>query len=184
MAATNSTMDLQPGATAPPFSLPALDGSTVCLDDFWEARGLLVMFICNHCPYVRHLREGIAALTREYAERGIAAVAIASNDVSRYPQDGPEGMREEAEEAGYTFPYLFDETQEVARAYHAACTPDFFLFDGDRRLFYRGRFDDSRPGSGTPVTGHDLRTALDALLAGDTPPAEQVPSIGCGIKWR
>jgi peroxiredoxin len=184
MAATQSTMDLQVGATAPPFSLPDLDGGTVCLDDFWESRALVMMFLCNHCPFVRHLRRGIAELAREYQQRGVAFVAVASNDVEQYPQDGPEGMAQEREEAGYTFPYLFDETQQVAKAYRAACTPDFFLFDEQRRLAYRGQFDSSRPGNDVPVTGEDLRAALDATLAGQSPPAEQKPSIGCNIKWK
>jgi peroxiredoxin len=184
MAATNSSMELELGTIAPPFDLPDLDGKRVCVDDFWAQRSLLVMFICNHCPYVRHLRSAIAALAREYQPRGVGVVAIASNDVEQYPQDGPEGMREESEEAGYTFPYLYDETQAVARAYRAACTPDFFLFDAERRLAYRGQFDDSRPGNGRPATGRDLRAALDALLEGRRPDPEQLPSIGCNIKWR
>lgn len=184
MAATQSTMELQLGSVAPLFNLPDLDGSSVCIDDFWEARALLVMFICNHCPYVRHLRQGIAAVAREYQGRGVAVVAIASNDIERYPQDGPEGMRREKEEAGYTFPYLLDQSQQVARAYRAACTPDFFVFDAERRLVYRGQFDDSRPGSAVPVTGRDIRAALDAALEGRPAPEPQVPSIGCGIKWK
>jgi peroxiredoxin len=184
MAATNSTMDLQPGTTAPHFSLPDLEGKTVCIDDFWASKALLVMFICAHCPYVRHLRAGIAQLARDYQPRGVAVVAIAANDVEQYPQDGPEGMRQERDEAGYTFPYLFDETQQVAKAYRAACTPDFFLFDEERRLVYRGQFDDSRPSNDIPVTGSDLRAALDAVLEGRAPSADQHPSIGCNIKWR
>src|SRR5215216_2697418 len=184
MAATNSTMDLELGTTAPLFSLPDLDGKTVCLDDFWESKALLVMFICNHCPYVRHLRSEIARLAREYQPRGLGVVAIASNDVEQYPQDGPEGMREERDEVGYTFPYLFDETQEVAKAYRAACTPDFFLFDRDQRLVYRGQFDSSRPDNGVPITGADLRAAVDAVLAGKRPSEKQMPSIGCNIKWK
>jgi peroxiredoxin len=184
MAAVNSTMDLQLGTTAPPFSLPDADGKTVCLDDFWESRALVVMFSCSHCPYVRHMRSGMAKLAREYRERGVGVVAIASNDLEQYPQDGPEGMKREIEEAGYDFPYLLDETQEVAKAYRAACTPDIFLFDEQRRLVYRGQFDGSRPSNDVPVTGEDLRAALDALLAGEAPAAEQTPSIGCNIKWR
>lgn len=184
MAATNSTMELELGTTAPHFSLPDLDGETVCIDDFWESKALLVMFICSHCPYVRHLRVAIAQLARDYQARGLATVAIASNDVEQYPQDGPDGMREERDEAGYTFPYLLDETQEVAKAYRAACTPDFFLFDEQRRLVYRGQFDDSRPASDVPVTGRDLRGAIDALLGGRPPVADQRPSIGCNIKWK
>ena len=184
MAATNSTMELPLGEIAPQFSLPDLDGTTVCIDDFWESRALLVTFICNHCPYVRHLRGALAALAREYQPRGLGVVAIASNDAEQYPQDGPEGMREEKDEAGYPFPYLYDETQVVAKAYRAACTPDFFLFDADRRLVYRGQFDDSRPGSDVPVTGRDLRAAVEALLSGSSPSPDQKPSIGCNIKWK
>jgi peroxiredoxin len=184
MAATNSTMELELGTTAPPFSLPDLEGKTVCLDDFWQCRALLVMFICNHCPYVRHVRKSVAELAREYQPRGLGVVAIASNDLEQYPQDGPQGMREESEEAGYTFPYLLDETQEVAKSYRAACTPDFFLFDANRCLVYRGQFDDSRPGNEIPVTGRDLRAAIDAVLEGREPLAQQKPSIGCNIKWK
>jgi peroxiredoxin len=184
MAATHSTMDLELGTTAPPFSLPDLDGRIVCLDDFWASKALLVMFICSHCPYVRHLRAGIARLARDYQPRGLATVAIAANDLEQYPQDGPEGMRQERDEAGYTFPYLLDETQNVAKAYRAACTPDFFLFDEQRRLVYRGQFDESRPGNDVPVTGSDLRTAIDALLEGRAPTGDQRPSIGCNIKWK
>lgn len=184
MAATSSTMDLALGTTAPQFSLPNLEGQTVCIDDFWESKALLVMFICSHCPYVRHLRGGIAQLARDYQPRGVATVAIASNDVEQYPQDGPAGMRQERDEAGYIFPYLLDETQSVAKAYRAACTPDFFLFDEQRSLAYRGQFDDSRPGTDVPVTGKDLRGAIDALLAGRAPSADQRPSIGCNIKWK
>ncbi|HEU0013741.1 MAG TPA: thioredoxin family protein [Longimicrobium sp.] len=183
MAATPSTM-LELGTPAPAFSLPDTGGRTVSLADYADAPALLVMFICNHCPYVKHLRAALAELGREYGARGVGIVAVSANDAERYPPDGPEMMRREKEEAGYPFPYLFDETQQVAKAYRAACTPDFFLFDGERRLVYRGQFDDSRPGNGRPVTGRDLRAALDAVLAGRTVPAEQVPSIGCNIKWK
>ena len=183
MAVTSSSM-LELGTTAPLFSLRDTEGATVCLDDFWESPALLVMFICNHCPFVRHLRGGIVELAREYGPRGAAVVAINANDAERYPQDGPEAMRREKEEVGYPFPYLFDETQSVARAYRAACTPDFFVFDRDRRLTYRGRFDASRPGNGVPVTGADVRAALEAVLEGRPAPAEQHPSVGCGIKWK
>jgi thiol-disulfide isomerase/thioredoxin len=183
MAKTSSTMTPL-GTSLPPFSLTdAVSGRTVSDEDLAGAPGVLVMFLCNHCPYVRHLRRGIAALGREYAGRGLAVVAVASNDVRAYPQDGPDGMREEAEDAGYTFPYLFDETQEVAKAFQAACTPDFFLFDREMRLVYRGQFDGSRPSNDVPVTGADLREAADAVLEGKTPSAEQTPSIGCNIKW-
>lgn len=183
MAATPSTM-LELGTPAPWFALPDTDGNIVSLDDARGARALLMMFICNHCPFVRHLRPALAQLGEEYAPRGVAVVAINSNDPERYPADSPEAMRREKEEAGYTFPYLFDETQDVAKAYRAACTPDFFLFDAGWRLAYRGQFDDSRPSNGVPVTGRDLRAALDAVLEGRPVPADQKPSLGCGIKWR
>jgi len=183
MVKTASTM-LPLGSQAPSFSLPNVDGSTVSLSDFEGKPGLLVMFICNHCPFVIHLRDELAKFAREYQEKGLGIVAISSNDVENFPQDGPDQMKEEAEAHGYTFPYLYDETQEVAKAYHAACTPDFFLFDADRKLVYRGQFDDSRPDSGIPITGEDLRAACDAVLAGQDVPAEQRPSIGCNIKWK
>jgi peroxiredoxin len=180
---TASTM-LPLGTKAPAFSLANIDGKTVSLSDFSGKKGLLVMFICNHCPFVKHLRPDLAKFGREYQEQGLAIVAISSNDAKAYPDDSPERMREEAKSAGYTFPYLFDESQEVARAYTAACTPDFFLFDADRKLVYRGQFDDSRPDSGIPVTGKDLRAACDAVLAGKAVPERQKPSIGCNIKWK
>jgi hypothetical protein len=142
------------------------------------------MFLCNHCPYVQHVADGIARFARDYAGRGLAAVAISSNDVASYPADAPAKMAEEARRRGYPFPYLYDESQEVAKAYRAACTPEFYLFDRDRRLVYRGQFDASRPGSAVPVTGADLRAAVDALLAGRPVPADQKPSVGCSIKWR
>ncbi|HEX2077113.1 MAG TPA: thioredoxin family protein [Longimicrobium sp.] len=182
MAVTSTMLEL--GTRAPDFSLPDTDGRTVSLADFGQAPALLVMFICNHCPYVRHLRGALAELGREYAARGVGIVGIMSNDASRYPADAPENMRRERAAAGWTFPYLYDETQEVARAYRAACTPDFYLFDGQRRLVYRGQFDDSRPANGRPVTGRDLRAALDAVLEGRPAPEEQAPSMGCGIKWK
>jgi peroxiredoxin len=183
MARTPSTM-LQLDTSAPDFRLPDFDGGMHALADFRDAPALLVVFICSHCPFVRHVREAFAAFAREYAPRGLAVVAINSNDLEAYPQDGPDGMRREAAELGYVFPYLFDASQEVAKAYQAACTPDFFLFDGARRLVYRGQFDDSRPGNGRPVTGADLRAAVDATLAGRSPPVEQYPSLGCNIKWK
>lgn len=183
MVAVHSTM-LPLGTPAPAFSLPDTEGRVVSLADLPQSSALLVIFLCNHCPYVKHLREGIVEVAARYAGKGLTVVGISSNDAERYPADGPEAMRREKADAGYPFPYLYDETQEVAKAYHAACTPDFFLFDADRRLAYRGRFDDSRPGSGVDVTGTDLRAALDALLAGLPVPAEQIPSIGCNIKWR
>lgn len=182
MAATQSSM-LPLGTAAPSFRLPSFDGAIVTLDDFRNARGLVVAFICNHCPFVKHVRPELARFAREYQPRGIAIVAVNSNDVEAYPQDGPAGMAEESRSAGYTFPYLLDESQEVARAYQAACTPDFFLFDGRRHLVYRGQFDASRPGKGT-ATGADLRAACDALLSGAAIAAVQTPSIGCNIKWK
>jgi peroxiredoxin len=172
------------GTPAPGFSLPDCDGQVHSLADFTGAPALLVAFICNHCPFVKHVRNEFAAMAREYQPRGLAVVAINSNDIEAYPQDGPDAMRAEASELGYVFPYLLDRTQAVAKAYCAACTPDFFLFDAQRRLVYRGQFDDSRPGSGRPVTGADLRAAIDATLAGRAPAAEQLPSLGCNIKWR
>ncbi len=172
------------GTEAPHFSLPDTRGRTVSIHDYDEAPGLLVMFICNHCPFVKHLRGALADFGREYVERGLAVVAINSNDVERYPDDSPEQMAIEAKEAGYPFPYLFDESQEVAMSYQAACTPDFFLFDGDRRLAYRGQFDGSRPGNEVPVTGADLRAAADAVLEGREVEGEQLPSVGCNIKWK
>jgi peroxiredoxin len=172
------------GTRAPDFSLPDYDGRQHALQDMAAAPALLVAFICNHCPFVRHLRNEFAAFAREYRARGLAVVAINSNDLDAYPQDGPDAMRAEAAEFGYEFPYLVDATQAVAKAYHAACTPDFFLFDAQRRLVYRGQFDDSRPGNGRPVTGADLRAAVDRTLAGDVPSPDQSPSLGCNIKWR
>ncbi|HEX9188953.1 MAG TPA: thioredoxin family protein [Vicinamibacteria bacterium] len=184
MARTESTMLLPLGAKAPSFDLPDPGGRRHSLAGFEGAPALLVAFICRHCPFVQHVRSGFAALAAEYQDRGVAVVAIASNDAQAYPEDGPAGMAEEAKEAGYTFPYLFDETQEVAKAYGAACTPDFFLFDRERRLFYRGQMDGSRPGNGAPVTGEDLRRALDAVLEGQPAPVAQRPSLGCNIKWK
>ncbi len=183
MVKTASTM-LPLGAVAPDFSLPNIDGTTVSLGDFQDSPALLVMFMCNHCPFVKHVAAELARLGRDYADRGVAIVGINANDVENYAADSPEKMREEAKQQGYTFPYLYDETQEVAKAYHAACTPDFFLFDGNRRLVYRGQLDSSRPGSGIPVTGADLRAAIDAVLAGQPVAAQQRASIGCNIKWK
>jgi len=183
MVRTPSTM-LPLGTGAPDFSLPNVDGRTVTLADAAGPRGTLVMFICNHCPFVKHVADQLAALGRDCLPRGIGVVAISSNDVSSHPADSPEQMVHEAEDRGYVFPYLYDETQEVAHAYHAACTPDFFLFDGDRKLAYRGQLDASRPGNDVPVTGADLRAAIDALLSGHPVPAEQRPSLGCNIKWK
>ncbi|HEX2167732.1 MAG TPA: thioredoxin family protein [Longimicrobiales bacterium] len=183
MARTESTM-LELGTTAPPFSLPDVDGTTVSLDDFADAPALLVMFICNHCPFVKHVRDELARIGRDYGERGVAIVAISSNDADAYPADSPEMMRKEKQDAGYTFPYLYDEAQEAAHAYRAACTPDFYVFEGERRLVYRGQLDDSRPSNGVPVTGADLRAALDAVLDGRVVREEQKPSLGCNIKWK
>jgi len=183
MVRTLSTM-LPLGTTAPGFSLPNIDGSIVSLEDFRGAPALLVMFICNHCPYVKHIADPLAQLCADYQAKGVAVVAINSNDAVAYPDDAPEKMAAEAAARRYTFPYLFDETQEVAKAYRAACTPDFYVFDRNQRLVYRGQLDDSRPGNGKPVTGADLRAALDAVLSGATPPADQRPSMGCNIKWK
>jgi peroxiredoxin len=184
MVETASTMRLPLGAKAPSFDLPDPSGRRFDLAGFESSPALLVAFICQHCPYVKHVRAGFASLAADYQKRGVAVVAIASNDAQAYPQDGPEGMAREALTARYTFPYLFDETQEVAKAYGAACTPDFFVFDRERRLFYRGQMDGSRPGNGVPVTGADLRKALDAVLAGGPAPEVQRPSLGCNIKWK
>jgi peroxiredoxin len=183
MVAVNSTM-LPLGTPAPDFRLPDPSGKMVALSDFRSASALVVIFMCNHCPYVRHLRAGLAQLARDYQPRGVALVGINANDVARYPADSPANMAAEAKDAGYTFPYLYDETQRVAQAYRAACTPDFYVFDGSQRLVYRGQFDDSRPGNGRPVTGRDLRAALDAIVAGQPVAASQQPSIGCNIKWK
>ena len=183
MVRTPSTM-LPLGTVAPDFSLPNVDGSIVDYAAAAGTHGTVVMFICNHCPFVKHVADQLAALGREYQTRGIGFVAISSNDVATHPADSPEQMVAEADERGYTFPYLYDEAQEVAKAYHAACTPDFYLFDADRGLVYRGQLDPSRPGGDVPVTGSDLRAAIEALLAGRPPLAEQVPSLGCNIKWK
>lgn len=184
MAQTPSTM-LPLGTPAPAFSLPdTVSGAVLSLDQLKSERATVVMFICNHCPYVIHVREGLTRLARDYQPRGVAFVAISSNDVEHYPQDAPPLMREFAEAAGFTFPYLYDETQAVARAFDAACTPDFFVFDGALKLAYRGQLDDSRPGSKQPVTGAAIRAALDAMLAGAPVSADQVASVGCNIKWK
>ena len=183
MVLTPSTM-LPLGTQAPDFSLPNVDGQIVSLGDFAGSKALLVIFMCNHCPYVKHVAPGLAQLARDYQSRSVAVVGISSNDPSKHSADSPEQMVLEAENRGYTFPYLFDETQEVAKAYRAACTPDFYVFDKDQHLVYRGQMDASRPDSGIPVTGADLRAALDALLAGNPVAKEQRPSIGCNIKWK
>jgi peroxiredoxin len=183
MVLTPSTM-LPLGTQAPDFSLVNVDGRTVSLADFEGKPALLVIFMCNHCPYVKHVADQLAAFTSEYIANGVGVVGISSNDVPNYPADSPEQMVAEAEARGYQFPYLYDETQDVAKAYRAACTPDFYVFDADQRLVYRGQFDGSRPDSGIPVTGDDLRAALDAVLAGNKPIDDQRPSIGCNIKWK
>lgn len=184
MSLTPSTM-LDLGTSAPDFSLPEpLTGKTVSLKDFTGAPGLLVIFMCNHCPYVKHIRHGLAEFAREYQAKGLKIVAISANDVENHPDDSPEKMIEEVKNIGYSFPYLYDESQEVAQAYQAACTPDLYLFDGDMKLAYRGQFDDSRPGNDKPVTGADLRAAVDALLAGQPIPSDQKASMGCNIKWK
>ncbi len=184
MVATPSTM-LELGTPIPDFALrSAVDGSTVTPQDFAGKQALLVMFICNHCPFVKHVKDELTRLGRDYLSKDVGIVAINSNDVAQYPDDSPENMKRLAAGEGWQFPFLFDETQEVARAFKAACTPDFFLFDGAGKLVYRGQLDPSRPGNDVPVTGADLRAALDAVLAGQPVPAEQVPSLGCNIKWR
>ena len=184
MAATPSTM-LPLGTSAPEFSLQDTDGSTVSLSTLDVGKGMAVAFISNHCPFVKHLRFRLGQMADEYMSKGVAFLAIGSNDVENYPDDGPDKMAEEKEIAGYNFPYLFDETQEVAKAYKAACTPDFYLFDADKKLVYRGQFDESRPGNGRTINGADFRKALDALLAGETIPEDkQKPSLGCNIKWK
>jgi thiol-disulfide isomerase/thioredoxin len=181
MAMTPSTM-LPLGTPAPDFQLPDTNGKIIA--DFKIAPALVVIFMCNHCPYVIHIRAGLAQFAKDYAPKNVAIVGINSNDAKNYPADSPAKMKEEAKNAGYIFPYLYDETQKVAKAYRAACTPDIYLFDRGRRLVYRGQFDDSRPGNGIPVTGKDLRAALDAVLGGKEISANQKPSIGCNIKWK
>ncbi len=183
MALTPSTM-LPLGTKAPTFSLPDTDGTTVSLSDFAGAPALLVMFICNHCPFVKHVRSELAALGRDYQAKGVAVVGISANDVTTHPDDSPEMMAREKASAGYTFPYLYDESQAVALSYEAACTPDFYVFDKTQSLVYRGQLDSSRPGNDLPVTGQDLRQALDAVLNGHNVTSDQKPSIGCNIKWK
>ncbi len=183
MVLTPSTM-LELGTPAPPFRLPDPQGRLVALEDFRNAPALLVCFICNHCPYVKHIRTGLAEFAREYQARGLAIVAINANDVEHYPDDSQQKMAEETKRYGYVFPYLYDETQQVAATYRAACTPEFYLFDRHRRLVYRGQFDGSRPGNNLPVTGADLRAAADAVLEGRAVSEKQIPSVGCNIKWK
>ena len=184
MVKTVSTMLLPLGATAPDFALPDTAGKTVSLADFAGEPAYLVVFMCNHCPYVKHVADALAELARQYQGRGVAVIGINSNDADTYADDSPAKMAEEATQRKYTFPYLYDATQAVAKAYRAACTPDFYVFDHDRKLVYRGQMDDSRPQSGVPVTGKDLRAALDAVLAGRAVSPQQKPSLGCNIKWK
>jgi peroxiredoxin len=184
MALTESTM-LELGTTAPDFALAdVVTGKTIRRDDFRGQQALLVLFICSHCPYVKHIEAGLAALGRNYRDKPIGIVAIGSNDAVANPADNPAGLKRQAATYGFSFPYLYDETQAVAHAYKAACTPDFFLFDGGFRLVYRGQFDSSRPGNGIPVSGEDLRIAIEQVLAGKPVPTAQRPSIGCNIKWK
>ena len=182
MAVSSTMMPL--GTPAPDFSLPEPGGTVHSLGDFADAPGVLVMFICNHCPFVKHVRAAIAEIGAEYQEKEVGVVAVMSNDVEAQPDDHPEKMAREVIEAGYTFPYLYDATQKTAKDFGAACTPDFFLFDGEKRLYYRGQLDGARPGNDVPVTGSDLRTALDAVLDGRPAPEDQKPSLGCNIKWK
>ena len=173
------------GTVAPAFQLPdAVSGRMISFDDVQGAQGTVVMFICNHCPYVLLVLDELLRLAREYQAKGIGFVAISANDVENYPQDAPDKMAELARDRDFPFPYLYDESQDVAKAYDAACTPEFYVFDRDKKLFYRGRMDEATPGNGKPVTGRDLRQALDALLTGGAPPTDQYPSMGCNIKWK
>lgn len=184
MALTPSNM-LPLGTKAPPFSLPdTVSGDQLSLEELSASKGTVIMFLCNHCPYVKHVNKEIVRVAREYQRKGVAFIGISSNDVANYPQDGPAEMKINAEQLGYTFPYLYDETQEVAKAYDAACTPDFYLFDHALNLIYRGQLDGSRPGNDIPLTGKDLRAALDQALAGEPITISQVPSVGCNIKWK
>ncbi len=184
MVMTPSTM-LALGSPAPDFQLPdVVSGDTVTLGSFVDKQALLVMFICRHCPFVVHVQEELARLGSDYEARNVGIVAISSNDAENYPDDSPANLKAMAEELGFAFPYCYDESQDVARAYQAACTPDFFLFDGRRELVYRGQLDGSRPGNNEPVTGKDLREAMDAVLSGTAVPSDQTPSIGCNIKWK
>lgn len=184
MAVTPSVM-VPLGSKAPAFSLPdTVSGKILSLDDLRSEKATLIMFLCNHCPYVKHVNTGLVKLAADYIPKGISFIAISSNDVVNFPEDSPEKMKQTARELGYPFPYLYDESQEVALAYDAACTPDFYIYDKDLKLAYRGQLDDSRPSNGLPVTGKDMRAALDMILCGKAVPAEQRPSIGCNIKWK
>ncbi len=184
MSAVNSTM-LELGTKAPKFSLPdVLSGETYSLEKFKGNKAVLIIFMCNHCPYVKLIKESLVEYAADYMPKGVGVIAVSSNDIENYPDDGPEKMKEDAERLGYPFPYLFDESQEVAKAYKAACTPDLFLFDENLELKYRGQFDDSRPGNDIDPTGADLREATDKVLSGETVPEDQTPSVGCNIKWK
>lgn len=183
MVRTASTM-LPLGTQAPDFSLPECGGDTVSLSDFADKKALLVMFICNHCPYVKHVADQLKTLADDYLAKDVAVVGISSNDADKYPDDSPEAMAAEKASRGYAFPYLFDGDQKIAKAYAAACTPDFYLFDAEQKLAYRGQLDSSRPKTEIPVTGEDLRAAIDAVLAGQTPSEQQRASLGCNIKWK
>lgn len=184
MAETSSNM-LALGTQAPPFSLPdTRTGKTLSLHELKSDKATVIMFICNHCPYVKHVQKKLVDIVKTYQAKGISFIAISSNDIENYPSDAPDKMRQEAETHHYSFPYLYDESQEVAKAYKAACTPDFYIFDNHLACVYRGRFDSSTPGNGEPVTGHDLCEALDAILAGKLISSEQKPSLGCNIKWK
>ncbi|NIT12965.1 MAG: redoxin domain-containing protein [Candidatus Dadabacteria bacterium] len=184
MALTPSNM-IPLGTKAPDFQLPdAVSGNEMSLDRLKSDKATVIMFICNHCPYVKHIQQGLVELANDYIPKGVSFIAINSNDVANYPDDSPENMKKVAERLGYPFPYLFDESQEIAKAYDAACTPDFYIFDADLKLVYRGQMDDSRPGNGKPVTGADIRKALDQILEGSAISEDQIPSIGCNIKWK
>jgi len=183
MSVTPSTM-LPLGTKAPDFKLPDTNGNMVGLEDFSDSAAMVVIFMCNHCPFVKHVIDALVKIIKEYQEKGVAFVGINSNDVESYPDDRPEMMVKEVQQKGFTFPYLYDQNQQVAKAYHAACTPDFFVFDQERKLVYRGQMDSSRPGNDVPVSGNDLKAALDAVLAGEQVPSEQKPSMGCNIKWK
>ena len=184
MSAVNSTM-LELGTKAPEFSLPdVISGETYSLEKFKGNKAVLIIFMCNHCPYVKLIKESLVEYAADYMPKGVGVIAVSSNDIENYPDDGPEKMKEDAERLGYPFPYLFDESQEVAKAYKAACTPDLFLFDENLELKYRGQFDDSRPGNDIDPTGADLREATDKVLSGETVPEDQTPSVGCNIKWK
>lgn len=184
MAATPSTM-IPLGTTAPDFNLPdSVSGENKTLKDLKSETATVIMFICNHCPFVKHINEELVKLSTDYIAKGVSFIAISSNDVINYPDDSPDKMKETAMELGYPFPYLYDESQDIAKAYEAACTPDFYIFDGELKLLYRGQLDDSRPNTGIPVTGRDIRATLDNILSGSEVNSEQKPSIGCNIKWK